>query len=122
MKGGFVRSRINWQIVKQILIVAGIVGVLVVGYGIFSIFDTSQKYNDLALIPPPIDLQNASDADKITFAQIELAKRDLLRRREEAKAVIGMGATLLGITVLLAMRMPETPKTQQVITSPSDQT
>jgi hypothetical protein len=117
-----VRSRINWRIVKQVLIVAGIVGVLVVGYGIYSIFDTSQKYNDLALIPPPIDLQNASDADKITFAQIELAKRDLLRRREEAKAIIGMGATLLGITVLLAMRVPETPKSQPVVTSPSDQT
>jgi hypothetical protein len=117
-----VRPKVNWRIVKQILVVMGIVGILVVGYGIFSIFDTSQKYNDLALLPPPVDLQNASDAEKITFAQIELAKRDLLRRREEAKAVIGMGATLLGIAVLLAMRVPEAAKTQAVTPSPSDQT
>jgi hypothetical protein len=117
-----VRSSINWQIVKQGMIVLGIVGMLVVGYGIFSVFDTSQKYNDLALIPPPLDLQNAPDADKITFAQIELAKHDLLRRREEAKSVIGIGAMLLGAAVLAAMRVPETQKPQSVITSPSDQT
>ena len=93
----------------QLAILVGIIGLLVLGAGIYNTIDLTNKYNDLDSIPPPDPnaLQQMSQADLMLVAQVGMAKRDLVARRAESTSVIGAGAIILGLATLVFVNIPE---------------
>ena len=99
--------------VRKIILVGGVVGLLVLAYGLYAVLDLTSRYNELALIPPPPDLAKASQAEQMLFAQQDMIRRNLLRQRMEASSIIGVGAAILGGMALLYLRVTELQPTQQ---------
>jgi hypothetical protein len=95
--------------VRKIILVGGVVGLLVLAYGLYTVFDLTNRFNELALIPPPPDLAKASQAEQMLFAQQDMTRRNLLRQRLEASSIIGVGAAILGGMALLYLRVTELP-------------
>jgi hypothetical protein len=106
---------INVRLLHLVLVLAGIVAVLVVLYGVYRVIDTTNRYNELSAmklppIPAPQDI-TPSDPTVIALAQVARDKRDLLNQRAQATSLIGLGALILGATVLGYLRLPEQPPT-----------
>lgn len=102
-------GRISPRTRLQAAIVLGVVGLLVFGIGIYNTIDVTNKYNDLDAIPEPDPqtLKDMSQGELMTVAQVGIAKRDLLARRSQASSVIGAGAAVLGVAVLIFVSLPE---------------
>jgi hypothetical protein len=99
--------------VRKIILMCAVIGLIVLAYGIYAVLDTTNRYNELALIPPPPDLANASQAEQMLFAQQDMMRRNLLRQRLEATSIIGVGAAILGGMALLYLRVTDSQPPQK---------
>ncbi len=101
---------LNLRLVRLALLMIGVIGLLAVIYGIYRVIDTTNQYSVLAAIAPPSasELQNVKPGDPtiMALAAVERDKRDLLSQRAQASSLIGAGAAILGLAVLVYMRLP----------------
>lgn len=107
------KIRIDARRVKQILLLAGLLGLLTVIFGTYSAVRASNRYNELAAIPPPSqqELQTMQQGDPsiMALAALERDKRELLQARGQATAIIGLGAAIIGVVTFIYLRLPEQP-------------
>ena len=102
---------ISAQRIRQILLLAGLIGTLVVIVGALNAITVTNRYNELAAIPPPSqeELQNLQQGDPsvMALAVLERDKRDLIQARGRATVTIGLGAAILGVVTFIYLRLPE---------------
>src|SRR5262249_60407447 len=112
--------QINVRLIRAIVAGIGLVGLLVVGYGIYSAIGAINTYNDLNALPTPSadtvqQMNQAGDqAGLMALAGIELAKRDQLSKRAQATSYVGAGAAIFGVGVLLFIQLPAAPHRKPV--------
>jgi hypothetical protein len=92
-------------------IVLGLAGVavLLVMVGLYFVFENTNRYNELAAIDlqPLIATMKENELNAHTVADVEIRKRQAEIARNEALALIGGGAILLGLTSLVYTRLPD---------------
>jgi hypothetical protein len=103
-------------LMPRILLSLAVVAVLLVIAGLYFVFDNTKRYNDLAAIDlqPLIDTMQENELNAHTVANVEISKRQAQVARDEAFALIGGGAILLGLVSLIYTRLPEKSVAQVV--------
>ena len=100
-------------------IIAGlaVIAVLLVVVGLLLVFDNTNRYNELAAIDlqPLIATVKDNELNAHTVADVEIRKRQAEVARDQAFALIGGGAILLGLTALVYTRLPD--KAPQSVTT-----
>src|SRR4051812_1451480 len=101
------------SLLRQILLGLAVVAVVVVLAGIYFVYDNTNRYNQLAAIDlqPLIATMQENELNAHTVADVEIRKRQAEIARDQALALIGGGAILLGIVSLVYTRLPDKPKT-----------
>jgi len=100
------------SLLKQILLGLAVVAVVVVIAGIYFVYDNTNRYNQLAAIDlqPLIATMKDNEVNAHTVADVEIRKRQAEIARDQAFALIGGGAVLLGIVSLVYTRLPDKPE------------
>jgi len=96
-------------LLPRILLGLAVVAVVLVIAGLYFVYDNTKRYNDLAAIDlqPLIDTMKDNELNAHTVANVEISKHQAEVARDEAFALIGGGAILLGIVALFYTRLPE---------------
>jgi hypothetical protein len=99
-------------LLRQILLGLAVVAVVVVIAGIYFVYDNTNRYNQLAAIDlqPLIATMKDNELNAHTVADVEIRKRQAEIARDQALALIGGGAILLGLVALVYTRLPDKPK------------
>jgi len=101
----------------RILLGLAAVALLIVIVGLLLVFDNTNRYNELAAIDlqPLIATVKDNELNAHTVADVEIRKRQAEVARDQAFALIGGGAILLGLTALVYTRLPD--KAPQSVTT-----
>jgi hypothetical protein len=106
-----VNLHLDIQLLRRIMLLVVITGLLVIAFGAYTLITAKNRYDELAQIPPPTqeELQNMKPGDPtvMALAAVERDKRDLQAQQGQATSIIGLGAILLGLIVVIYMRLPE---------------
>jgi hypothetical protein len=109
-----VNVRIDLRLLRMIVLLAGLLGLLAVIYGIVTSVNASNQYNALpdlqpSFVPPtnPNDMTEAQRIEIRALAALDQEKQNLLIKRGQATTIIGIGAAILGGAVLIFLRLPE---------------
>jgi hypothetical protein len=96
------------------LFIVGIVALLMIAFGIYTFFDATQRYNRLSALDlqPLVATMKENEANARMVAEIEVGKRLSEVTRNQALALIGAGAILVGIASFVYTRLPAEPITQ----------
>lgn len=98
-------------LLPRVLLVLGLVGVLVVALGVYQVVDNINRYNQLNAIDlePLIATMKENKVNANLVADVEVRKHQFEVRRNEAMALIGAGAVVLGLVALGYTRLPDKP-------------
>lgn len=96
-------------LLPRVLFVLGLIALVIVAFGIYSVFDNTNRYNQLAAIDlqPLIASMKENQLSAQTVADVEIRKHQVEVARSEALAFIGGGAILLGLVALVYIRLPD---------------
>ena len=95
-------------LLPRLLLILGLVAVVLVVAGIYFVFDNTKRYNELAAIDlqPLIATMKDNELNVHLIAGIGIRKRQAEVARNEALALVGVGAVLLGMVALGYTRLP----------------
>ena len=98
-------------LLPRLLLVLGLFAVLVVGVGVYQVFDNINRYNQLNAIDlqPLIATMNENKVNANIVADVGVRKHQVEVARNEALALIGAGAVVLGLVALAYTRLPDKP-------------
>jgi hypothetical protein len=100
---------IKSPLLPRILLGLAVVSVLLVIAGLYFMFDNTNRYNELAAIDlqPLIATMKENQINAQTVATVGLRMQQAEVARDQAFALIGAGAILLGLTALVYTRLPD---------------
>jgi uncharacterized membrane protein len=89
----------NLSSTRMILLVAVLVGILIVTFGIFRALEATSKFNELDAVPVQalVDAATQNPTNATTLALLDKGKKDALIARSQALSIIGFGAIVLGV-------------------------
>ena len=92
----------NRSFIRPALLIAIVVGVVIVAFGIFRVLETTSKFNELDAIPVQalVDTAGQNQTNATALALLDKGKKDALIGRSQALSIIGFGAVVLGIAGL----------------------
>ncbi len=97
--------------IRRIILLVVLLGLLVIAFGIYRLVSAQNRYDELAAIAPPSleELQSLKPGDPLlmSLAALDRDKRDLLSQEGQAKSIIGLGAVIIGIAVVIFLRVLE---------------
>ncbi|MBA3869771.1 MAG: hypothetical protein ABI970_05440 [Chloroflexota bacterium] len=103
-------------LLPRVLLGLIVVAIVLVIVGILFVFDNTNRYNQLAAIDlqPLIDTMKDNELNAHTVADVEIRKHQAEVARDEAFALIGGGAILLGLVSLVYTRLPDKPAATKI--------
>ena len=98
-KTGNLTNMRNLPFIRPVLLVAIVLGILIVAFGIFRVLEATSKFNELDAIPVQalIDTATQNPTNATTLALLDKGKKDALIARSQALSIIGFGAIVLGV-------------------------
>ena len=96
------------SLLPRVLLFLAVVAVLLVVVGLYFVFASTSRYNELAAIDlqPLIATMKENATNAQTVASVQIRMRQAQVAREEAFAIVGGGAILLGLVSLVYSRIP----------------
>jgi len=96
------------SLLPRVLLFLAVIAVLLVVVGLYFVFASTTRYNELAAIDlqPLIATMKENQTNAQTVASIQIRLRQAEVARDEAFALVGGGAILLGLVSLVYTRIP----------------
>lgn len=95
--------------IPRILLAAVILALLIMAFGAYQFVSASQRFDELAAVPIPSDLNRTDQAQALMLAQLALDKKNAELARGGAILIIGVGVVLLGAAGFIYSRVPDSP-------------
>ncbi len=109
-------------LMPRLLLGIGVLALLIVGLGLYQFFDQSDRYNRygdlIAGLKPSLNTTPQNEATLRMLADMDIAQHAADSARNQSTILIGVGAVLLGIVVLIYTRLPEPPKPVEPVAVP----
>jgi hypothetical protein len=89
----------NLPYIRPALLIAVLIGILIVGFGIFRVLEATSKFNEFDAVPVQalVDTAIQNPTNATTLALLDKGKKDALIARSQALSIIGFGAIVLGV-------------------------
>lgn len=107
--------QISARTLRLVLLITGLVGLLVIAFGVYTVLDASSKIDALTELiqttvsaaPTPDPAAGGMSPLAGALMSIDRDRNEQIQRRGQAVSFIGFGAVIIGVAVLIQMRASE---------------
>lgn len=113
------------SLMPRLLLGIGVLALLIIGLGLYQFFDQSERYNRygdlIAGLKPSLNTTPQNEATLRMLADMDIAQHAADSSRNQSTILIGVGAVLLGVVVLIYTRLPEPARPADPGAAPPDE-